>query len=237
MLISFDKIEKNISFEGYIIEITNGDQKADLQDSLRSNWHGEDIDNPMGRYGSFIKRLTDVILSSLALILSSPVLLISIIAIKIESKGDAFFIQDRTGLGGKPFKMIKLRGMIDGAEQLGPDFTQKDDPRLTRVGKILRRTSIDEIPQAINVLKGDMSIVGPRPELTKITDQFSPDQREVFNFKPGITGISQINGRQSLSPEERVVMEIAYYKDATFWSDLRIVLRTPKVVITNEGNI
>jgi lipopolysaccharide/colanic/teichoic acid biosynthesis glycosyltransferase len=208
-----------------------------LQDSLRSNWHGEDIDNPMGRYGSFIKRLTDIILSSLALILSSPVLLISIIAIKIESKGDAFFIQDRTGLGGKPFKMIKLRGMIDGAEQLGPDFTQKDDPRLTRVGKILRRMSIDEIPQAINVLKGDMSIVGPRPELTKITDQFSPDQREVFNFKPGITGISQINGRQTLSPEERVVMEIAYYKDATFWSDLRIVLRTPKVVITNEGNV
>jgi len=208
-----------------------------LQDSLRSNWHGEDIDNPMGRYGSFIKRLTDIILSSLALILSSPVLLISIIAIKIESKGDAFFIQDHTGLGGKPFKMIKLRGMIDGAEQLGPDFTQKDDPRLTRVGKILRRMSIDEIPQAINVLKGDMSIVGPRPELTKITDQFSPDQREVFNFKPGITGISQINGRQTLSPEERVVMEIAYYKDATFWSDLRIVLRTPKVVITNEGNV
>ena len=208
-----------------------------MQDSLRSNWHGEDIDNPMGRYGSFIKRLTDIILSSLALILSSPVLLISIIAIKIESKGDAFFIQDHTGLGGKPFKMIKLRGMIDGAEQLGPDFTQKDDPRLTRVGKILRRMSIDEIPQAINVLKGDMSIVGPRPELTKITDQFSPDQREVFNFKPGITGISQINGRQTLSPEERVVMEIAYYKDATFWSDLRIVLRTPKVVITNEGNV
>lgn len=208
-----------------------------MQDSLRSNWHGEDIDNPMGRYGSFIKRFTDIILSSLALILSSPVLLISIIAIKIESKGDAFFIQDRTGLGGKPFKMIKLRGMIDGAEQLGPDFTQKDDPRLTRVGKILRRMSIDEIPQAINVLKGDMSIVGPRPELTKITDQFSPDQREVFNFKPGITGISQINGRQTLSPEERVVMEIAYYKDATFWSDLRIVLRTPKVVITNEGNV
>ncbi|MCC6636146.1 MAG: sugar transferase, partial [Ignavibacteriaceae bacterium] len=103
-----------------------------MQDSLRSNWHGEDIDNPMGRYGSFIKRFTDIILSSLALILSSPVLLISIIAIKIESKGDAFFIQDRTGLGGKPFKMIKLRGMIDGAEQLGPDFTQKDDPRLTR---------------------------------------------------------------------------------------------------------
>ncbi|MBK6679030.1 MAG: sugar transferase [Ignavibacteriales bacterium] len=169
----------------------------------------------MGRYGSFIKRLTDVILSSLALILSSPILLISVIAIKIESKGDAFFIQDRTGLGGKPFKMIKLRGMIDGAEQLGPDFTQKDDPRLTRVGKILRRMSIDEIPQAINVLKGDMSIVGPRPELTKITDQFSLDQREVFNFKPGITGISQINGRQTLSLK-RVVMEIAYYKRCNF---------------------
>lgn len=208
-----------------------------MQNSFRSDWHGEDINSLMGRTGSLIKRLTDIILSSLALILSSPVLLIAVIAIKLESKGNAFFIQDRTGLGGKPFKMIKLRGMIDGAEQLGPDFTQKDDPRLTKVGKVLRRTSIDEIPQAINVLLGDMSIVGPRPELTKITDQFTPEQREVFNFKPGITGISQINGRQSLSPEERVVMEVAYYRDATFWSDLNIILRTPKVVITNEGNI
>jgi len=208
-----------------------------LQNTVRSSWHGEDINNLMGKHGSFIKRLTDIVLSSLALILSSPVLLIAVIAIKLDSKGSAFFIQERTGLNGKPFRMIKLRGMIEGAEFLGPDFTQKDDPRLTRVGRILRRTSIDELPQAINVLLGDMSIVGPRPELTKITDQFTNEQREVFNFKPGITGISQINGRQSLTPEVRVDMEIAYYRKATFWSDLRIILRTPKVVITNEGNI
>ncbi len=212
-------------------------KEAELQNTLRSSWHGEDINNLMGKNGSFIKRFTDIILSSLALILSAPILLVAVIAIKLDSKGNAFFIQERTGLGGKPFRMIKLRGMVEGAEQLGPDFTQKDDPRLTRVGKVLRRTSIDEIPQAINVLLGDMSIVGPRPELTKITDQFTPEQRQVFNFKPGITGISQVNGRQSLTPEERVIMEIAYYSKATFWSDLQIILRTPKVVITNEGNI
>lgn len=208
-----------------------------MQNTFESSWRGEDINNLMGKNGSFTKRFTDIILSCLALILSSPVLLIAVIAIKIDSKGKAFFIQERTGLGGKPFKMIKLRGMVEGAEQMGPDFTQKDDPRLTKVGKILRRTSIDEIPQAINVLLGDMSIVGPRPELTKITDQFTPEQRQVFNFKPGITGISQINGRQSLSPEERVIMEIAYYSKANFWTDLQIILRTPRVVITNEGNI
>jgi lipopolysaccharide/colanic/teichoic acid biosynthesis glycosyltransferase len=191
----------------------------------------------MGRKGSFIKRFSDIILGSLALILTSPILFIAVIAIKLESRGNAFFVQERTGVNGVPFKMYKLRGMVDGAEQLGPDFTQKDDPRLTKVGIVLRRTSIDEIPQVINVIRGEMSIVGPRPELTKITDQFSKEQREVFDFKPGITGISQISGRQTLSPEERVIMEIEYYRTATFWSDLRIVLRTPKVVISNEGNI
>ncbi|MBE2278823.1 MAG: sugar transferase, partial [Ignavibacteriaceae bacterium] len=145
--------------------------------------------------------------------------------------------QERTGYKGKSFRMIKLRGMVENAKDLGPMLTQVNDPRLTNVGKVLRRLSIDEIPQAINVLKGDMSIVGPRPEIIEITKDFSPEQRVVFDFKPGITGISQVNGRQTLTPEQRVRMEIDYYASANFWTDLKIVLKTPIVIFTNEGNI
>ncbi|GAB4295040.1 MAG: hypothetical protein Kow0098_17040 [Ignavibacteriaceae bacterium] len=191
----------------------------------------------MGPSGSLIKRLTDIIFSIIILILSSPFLLLAVIAIKLETAGPAFFVHERTGYKGKPFRMIKLRGMVHNALQIGPELTQENDPRITRVGKILRRTSIDEIPQVINVLKGEMSLVGPRPEIISITKTYTKEQTEVFNFKPGITGISQINGRQRLSPDERVKMEIEYYRNATFWSDLKIALSTFWVVISNSGNI
>ena len=191
----------------------------------------------MGKQGSFIKRLTDIIFSILLLVVSLPVLLISIIAIKLESKGPAFFIQDRSGLNGVSFRMIKLRGMVVDALKVGPQITQENDKRITRVGKILRRTSIDEIPQVINVLKGEMSLIGPRPEITSITSNFTDDQRKVFEYKPGITGYSQINGRQKLSPEQRVNMELEYYSKANFKSDFKIALSTLKVVIKNTGNI
>ncbi len=191
----------------------------------------------MGKQGSFIKRFTDILFSLILLVISSPILLLAAIAIKLDSKGPVFFIQERSGLGGKPFRMIKLRGMVHNALEIGPQLTQVNDPRITRVGKILRRTSIDELPQAINVLKGDMSIVGPRPEITPITAEYTEEQKEVFNYKPGITGISQINGRQTLAPAERVKMEIEYYRNANFWSDLKIVLSTFKVILSNEGNI
>jgi lipopolysaccharide/colanic/teichoic acid biosynthesis glycosyltransferase len=191
----------------------------------------------MGAQGSIIKRATDILFSLITLLITSPVLLICMAAVKLESRGPAIFTQFRMGQNGNPFKMYKLRGMVDGADKLGPPLTQKDDPRLTRVGRILRRTSIDELPQVINVLKGDMSIVGPRPEVLEITAQFDDFQKKVFAFKPGITGISQINGRQLLTPEDRTRMEIDYYTHETFLKDLKIILRTPKVVITNEGNL
>lgn len=191
----------------------------------------------MGKHGSILKRTTDILLSILILTVSLPVILITIIAIKLDSKGPAFFIHERTGKDGKVFKMIKFRGMVDNALDKGPELTQENDPRITRVGKFLRRTSIDEIPQAINVLKGEMSIVGPRPEITSITDTYTKDQKKVFKFKPGITGISQINGRQLLTPEERVRMEIDYYSRATFLSDFKILFKTIGVVISNEGNL
>jgi lipopolysaccharide/colanic/teichoic acid biosynthesis glycosyltransferase len=191
----------------------------------------------MGKHGSFTKRLTDIIVSLFVFIIFLPLILIFIIAIKLETKGPAFFLHERTGYKGKKFKLYKLRGMVHNALEIGPEITGVNDSRITKVGKFLRRTSIDEVPQIMNVIKGEMSIVGPRPEITSITDTYSEKQREVFNFKPGITGISQINGRQTLTPDQRVKMEIEYYNKATFFSDLRVVLKTFKVVINNEGNI
>jgi lipopolysaccharide/colanic/teichoic acid biosynthesis glycosyltransferase len=190
----------------------------------------------MGKHGSLIKRLTDIILSTLVLIITSPVLLLAALAIKLESKGPVLFIQERTGLFGKNFKMFKFRGMIDNATLFGPELTQINDPRITKIGKFLRRTSIDEIPNFLNVILGDMSIIGPRPEIISITERYNQDQRDVFNYKPGITGYSQINGRQMLSPEQRTHMEINYYSKANFKSDLVIALKTIKVIITNHGN-
>jgi undecaprenyl phosphate N,N'-diacetylbacillosamine 1-phosphate transferase len=190
----------------------------------------------MGKQGSLIKRLTDIIISIFVLFITSPVLIISALAIKLESKGPVLFIQERTGLLGKNFKMFKFRGMIDNALSYGPELTQVDDPRITKVGKFLRRTSIDEIPNFINVLLGEMSIIGPRPEIVSITIGYSDEQKKVFQFKPGITGYSQINGRQMLSPEDRVRMEIEYYQNENFHRDISLLFQTIKVVITNKGN-
>ena len=191
----------------------------------------------MGRQGSLLKRCTDVFISLIILIISLPLFIIVAIAIKLDSKGSVFFIQDRTGLNGEPFKMIKFRGMVHNAQEIGPELTQLNDPRVTRVGKFLRRTSIDEIPQVINVLKGEMSLIGPRPEIVSITSNFNIYEKEVFKFKPGITGYSQINGRQTLSPQKRVQMEIEYYSKASFWTDMLIATSTLKVIFSNEGNI
>ena len=191
----------------------------------------------MGKQGSFIKRLTDLLFSLTILIVSFPFLIIAALAIKIDTKGPIFFVQERTGFKDKPFKMIKFRGMVDNALKIGPELTQKNDPRITRVGKFLRRTSIDEIPQVINVLKGEMSIVGPRPEIISITNKYTDKQKLIFNYKPGITGFSQIHGRQLLSPEKRIALELDYYARAGFWSDLLVALRTITVIITNKGNL
>ncbi|MFN3872717.1 MAG: sugar transferase [Ignavibacterium sp.] len=191
----------------------------------------------MGKQGSFLKRFTDILISIIVLLISLPFFIIAMVAIKLDSKGPVFFIHERTGYKGKPFKMIKFRGMIDNALAFGPELTQENDPRITRVGKILRRTSFDEVPQFINVLKGEMSIIGPRPEIISITNTYNDYQRKVFDFKPGITGISQINGRQKLTPDQRTKMEIEYYEKENFWDDLKILLKTFAVVFTNEGNI
>ena len=191
----------------------------------------------MSKQGSWFRRFTDILLSILILVITSPLLLISIIAIHLESQGPAFFLHERTGYKGKKFNLIKFRGMVNNALEVGPELTQIDDPRITRVGKFLRRTSIDEIPNFINVIIGHMTIVGPRPDIPSITDKYTDEQRKIFDYKPGVTGISQINGRQLLTPDDRIRMELEYYKNAGFVSDLVIFFKTFLVVFNNKGNI
>jgi len=191
----------------------------------------------MGRQGSWVKRFTDILLSILILIISSPILLLSIAAIKLESEGPAFFLHERTGYKGKKFKLVKFRGMVNNALAVGPELTQVNDPRVTRVGRFLRRTSIDEIPNFINVLLGEMTVVGPRPDIPSITDKYSAEQQKIFDYKPGVTGISQINGRQMLTPDERICMELNYYQNADFLSDLIVFFKTFLIVFNNKGNI
>ncbi len=184
-----------------------------------------------------IKRSIDILISIITIIITFPILVIVAVAIKLESNGPILFKHERTGYNGQKFLMYKFRGMVHNALEIGPELTQVNDPRITKVGKILRRTSIDEIPQVINVFKGEMSIVGPRPEITSITSKYNEEQRKIFEFVPGITGYSQVNGRQKLTPEQRVKMEVNYYSNANLFTDFIILLKTFEAIATNHGNI
>ncbi|MCI7441758.1 MAG: sugar transferase [Clostridium sp.] len=186
---------------------------------------------------SFTKRVFDVGASFVGLTLLSPVLLAAAIAIKLESKGPIIFSQDRVGLNGKIFKMYKLRSMVSNAEELkeklleqnemsGPMFKMKDDPRITKVGKFIRKTSIDELPQLINVLKGDMSLVGPRPSLPKEVEQFEPWMYERLQVKPGLTCIWQVSGRNNIDFEDWMKLDIKYVRERSFLGDLKLVFKT-----------
>jgi lipopolysaccharide/colanic/teichoic acid biosynthesis glycosyltransferase len=183
-----------------------------------------------------IRRLFDVIVSAAALSLASPVLLAAIVAIKLESRGPAIYRQRRSGLRGAPFDMLKLRTMVDGAEHVGAGLAvDAGDSRITRVGALLRRTSLDELPNLVNVLRGEMSLIGPRPTLPVQVAQYSARQRERLAVKPGITGWAQVNGRASLPWSERIELDVYYVEHRSLALDLQILLRTPALVLGGSG--
>ncbi|MGA7397675.1 MAG: sugar transferase [Solirubrobacterales bacterium] len=193
-----------------------------------------------------IKRGLDIVVSGTLLALMSPALLISAIAIKIDSKGPVFFRQVRIGKNGKRFTMFKLRTMDANAESRldslidldaleEPMFKIPNDPRITRVGKVLRRTSLDEVPQFINVLIGDMSLVGPRPEEETVVALYDERQRQRLSVKPGLTGPMQVAGRGGLNFEERLALERDYLDNLTITGDISILLRTPRAVVRGDG--
>jgi exopolysaccharide biosynthesis polyprenyl glycosylphosphotransferase len=193
-----------------------------------------------------IKRSIDILVSSVMLLLASPVLAVSSILVKLDSPGPVFFRQIRVGKDGRKFTMYKLRTMVCDAEDRlddlidlssleEPVFKIENDPRVTRVGSILRRTSIDEIPQFVNVLRGEMSLVGPRPEEEAVVALYDQRQRERLAVKPGLTGPMQVAGRGDLNFEERLAMERDYLDNLTITGDVLILLRTPRAVIKGDG--
>jgi lipopolysaccharide/colanic/teichoic acid biosynthesis glycosyltransferase/2-keto-3-deoxy-L-rhamnonate aldolase RhmA len=186
-----------------------------------------------------IKRLTDILVSFIGLILVSPLLILTAAAIKLDSPGPILFKQDRLGLKGRVFKIYKFRSMVVDAEK-GGVYETKGDSRVTRIGKIIRKTSIDELPQFINILKGDMSLIGPRPALTYHPwdfSQYTEHQKKMFDVRPGVTGWAQVNGRKDVEWNKRIELNVEYVEKMSFPFDLRILFSTVFKVLRMENNL
>ncbi|OPX47471.1 sugar transferase [Clostridium thermobutyricum] len=211
----------------------------EIKIKFKEDYSGKSIYN-------FIKRLTDIVLSLLGITILSPIILIVIILIKIESEGSVIFSQDRVGLNGKTFKMYKFRSMVINAEEIkeklveknemsGPMFKMKNDPRITKVGKFIRKTSIDELPQLINIIKGDMSLVGPRPSLPKEVKEFKPWMLERLVVKPGLTCYWQVNGRNNIDFEDWMKLDIDYVHNRCIKVDVLLIVKTFFVLFGDEN--
>lgn len=191
----------------------------------------------VGMY-SFFRRIFDIILSSISLIIVIPIIFIASILIVIESPGNPFYVQKRMGLMGREFNLIKLRSMRLDAEKNGARWAEKNDPRITKLGKFIRKTRIDELPQIFNILKGDMSVIGPRPERKIFVEEFSkeipcfPKRLEIY---PGLTGWAQVNGGYDISPQEKLELDLFYISNRNILLDIKIIFLTIKIVITGEG--
>lgn len=194
-----------------------------------------------------IKRLIDILGALIGIILASPIMLIVAICIKIEDpNGPVFFSQVRNGVYPSTFKMYKFRSMYKDAEerleeiqhlneQTGPAFKIKDDPRITKVGRFIRKTSLDELPQLFNVLKGDMSLVGPRPAIPREVEKYTPYQKQRLFVKPGLTCIWQVSGRNNIEFDEWVELDIKYIKERNLWLDLKLILMTIPALLGDEN--
>ena len=182
-----------------------------------------------------LKRLFDIVFSFFGLILVSPFLLIIAVLIKTQSPGPVFYRGERVGKEGKTFRIFKFRTMVVDAEKLGGPSTASDDPRLLKIGNFLKKFQLDEIPQLINVLRGEMSLVGPRPTFRYQVEKYNDFQRKRLLVKPGITGWALIHGRNLLSWEERIKYDVWYVENWSLWLDFKILLKTIKIVLLRKG--
>lgn len=184
-----------------------------------------------------MKRTFDILVAGLGLLLVAPLIVVCAVLVKIETPGPALFRQDRVGLNGRTFGLLKLRSMVVDAPSLGGHSTTADDPRITRVGRVLRRTSIDELPQLINVMRGEMSIVGPRPDVPAQRSEYEPEQwRRRVSVRPGITGLAQVSGRSSASPQDRLERDLEYVERNTVLGDIRICALTARQLFAGGSN-
>lgn len=192
----------------------------------------------MYRHG--IKRFLDCVISFFVLIVGALPMAVIAMLVKLDSPGPAIFRQDRIGRGGKVFELLKFRSMVQNAEHTGSGvYSGKGDARVTRIGRVLRATSLDELPQCINILRGDMSLIGPRPPLTYHPwpiEEYTAEQRRMFDVRPGITGWAQVNGRKGVEWHRRIEMNVWYVDHLSFWLDLRIFFRTIFKVVSNADN-
>ena len=183
-----------------------------------------------------MSRVLDVVLAAALLLITSPLLALAALAIRLESRGPVFYRQLRVGQGGAPFELWKLRTMVPGAETMGAGiYVIEGDTRITRVGRLLRRFSLDELPNLVNVLKGELAIVGPRPTVQEQVDRYTDRQRRRLEVRPGITGWAQINGRTSLPWPERIELDVWYVEHRSLRLDLRILARTARMLATGHG--
>ena len=194
-----------------------------------------------------VKRILSILCSVISIIVLSPLFIIISLAVKISSKGSVFFIHERIGFQGKKFKLIKFRTMVDNAEDMiasfNPEqkkeweenFKLKDDPRITKIGKFLRKTSLDELPQLINILKGDMSFVGPRPIVEDELSWYGDNKEKLLSVKPGLTGWWAVNGRSDVPYPERCDLELYYVDHFSFGLDLKIIIKTFGAIIKKDG--
>jgi lipopolysaccharide/colanic/teichoic acid biosynthesis glycosyltransferase len=187
----------------------------------------------MSMYRSHLKRSVDLCLAALGLLVTAPALLTLAIAVKTRLGSPVFFVQTRPGFQGRPFRMVKFRSMTDARDAQGNSLP--DGARLTRFGRFLRSTSLDELPELWNVLRGDMSLVGPRPLLTEYLDLYTPAQRRRHDVRPGITGLAQINGRNALTWDEKFAFDVEYVRTLSFALDARVLLRTLGQVVGRRG--
>jgi lipopolysaccharide/colanic/teichoic acid biosynthesis glycosyltransferase len=181
-------------------------------------------------------RPLDLALAGVLLIVTAPLLALAALAIKLESRGPVFYRQRRVGKDGRPFELLKLRTMVPGAESMGAGiYVLEGDSRITRTGRLLRRFSLDELPNLVNVLRGDLAIVGPRPTVQEQVDRYTDRQRRRLEVKPGITGWAQINGRTSLPWPERIELDVWYVEHRSLRLDLRILARTARMLASGHG--
>jgi lipopolysaccharide/colanic/teichoic acid biosynthesis glycosyltransferase len=183
-----------------------------------------------------VSRALDVLLATLLLVVTAPLLALAALAIRLESRGPVFYRQRRVGRHGRPFELWKLRTMVPGAESMGAGvYVLEGDPRITRVGRLLRRFSFDELPNLVNVLRGEMAMVGPRPTVQEQVDRYTERQLRRLEVKPGITGWAQINGRTSLPWPERIELDVWYVEHRSLRLDLRILARTARMLASGRG--
>jgi lipopolysaccharide/colanic/teichoic acid biosynthesis glycosyltransferase len=192
--------------------------------------------NPLTAMNALATRLLDLVVGGVGCIVSAPVIALAALLIRLETPGHPIYTQTRVGKDGRPFRIYKLRTMVRGAEFTGAGLAiQEGDDRITRVGALLRRTSLDELPNLWNVVRGEMSIVGPRPTVQVQVDQYTERQRGRLAVKPGITGWAQVNGRASLPWSERIELDLWYVEHRSLALDLKILARTVKLVLSGEG--